>query len=264
MGSKYFFIVSGLNGMVLDLAEHSHEPGSKVVTWPRKDENSDNQLWFEDPMTRTIRSKEAPDLCLEVPDDENTLVVNPFEEGKSSQRWTVHGDCVHNVDDDNRVLDVAKECCDEGARVCAWSSHGGDNQKFTCDYTPKIYFFIKSKMHGKVIDIEACNPDPGTNVLMWAQKDEDNDNQLWYEDRHGYIRSKLNDLILDSSDGLKMEEYSHGKTSQHWCFHDDRLENASDKGNAIDICGANQDDGASLLSYGWHGGPNQLWERVYV
>ena len=59
-------------------------------------------------------------------------------------------------------------------------------------------------MNGKVLDIEGGCPNPGAKVVMYDQKDpSDADNQLWFEDRYGNIRSKLNDqLILDSSGEL--------------------------------------------------------------
>jgi len=54
-------------------------------------------------------------------------------------------------------------------------------------------------MHGKVLDIEGGSTQAGAKVVMYDQKDaSDADNQLWFEDRYGNIRSKLNErLILD-------------------------------------------------------------------
>jgi len=59
-------------------------------------------------------------------------------------------------------------------------------------------------MNGKVVDIEGADKHCGAKVLMFDQKDPENaDNQLWFEDRYGNIRSKLNDhLILDASGKL--------------------------------------------------------------
>ena len=73
-----------------------------------------------------------------------------------------------------------------------------------CNSGSSKYFFIKSAMHGKVLDIEGGNPQAGAKVVMFDQKDRhDADNQLWFEDRYGNIRSKLNEhLILDASGEL--------------------------------------------------------------
>lgn len=60
------------------------------------------------------------------------------------------------------------------------------------------YFYIESKMHGKVMDVAGADPSPGAKVIMYQRKDSPEDNQLWYEDKHSIIRSKLNDLVLDA------------------------------------------------------------------
>lgn len=68
---------------------------------------------------------------------------------------------------------------------------------------------IKSEMNGKVLDIEGGSDAPGTDVIMWHPKDELSDNQLWYEDRKGNIRSKLHDFCLDSSGGYPSSRESN-------------------------------------------------------
>ena len=69
-----------------------------------------------------------------------------------------------------------------------------------------MYFFIKSAMNGKVLDIEGGSKHSGAKVVMYDQKDvRSADNQLWFEDRYGNIRSKLNpQLILDASGKLNL------------------------------------------------------------
>ena len=62
---KYFFIKSQLNGLVLDICAGSRDPGTAVITWPKKDSQNDNQLWYVDHVTGTIRSK-MHHLCLDV------------------------------------------------------------------------------------------------------------------------------------------------------------------------------------------------------
>jgi len=69
-----------------------------------------------------------------------------------------------------------------------------------------MYFFIKSAMNGKVLDIEGGSKHSGAKVVMYDQKDvRSADNQLWFEDRYGNIRSKLNDrLVLDATGKLTL------------------------------------------------------------
>jgi hypothetical protein len=54
-------------------------------------------------------------------------------------------------------------------------------------------------MNGKVIDVDKGKMDPGTKLCMWNRKDMDNDNQLWYEDKYGYIHAKINGYVFDNS-----------------------------------------------------------------
>ena len=63
--SGYFYIKSQLNGLVMDVEGGGTSPGSRVVMWDYKSDDNDNQLFYEDHATSTIRSK-ASQLCLEV------------------------------------------------------------------------------------------------------------------------------------------------------------------------------------------------------
>ena len=54
-------------------------------------------------------------------------------------------------------------------------------------------------MNGKVLDIQGGDSGDGANVITYDQKDDQSDNQLWYQDRYGFIRSKLNDFAFDNS-----------------------------------------------------------------
>ena len=54
-----------MNGLVLDIEGGGRNPRTKVVTWHKKDSANDNQLWYDDFATGTIRSK-LHDLCLDI------------------------------------------------------------------------------------------------------------------------------------------------------------------------------------------------------
>ena len=64
---------------------------------------------------------------------------------------------------------------------------------------PAEYFHIISHLNGLCLDVYKADPTEGTQVVMWSKADETQEHQLWYEDRYGYIRSKLNNMILDAS-----------------------------------------------------------------
>ena len=63
---KYFFAVSRVNGLVIDISDSCTRAGTPVVTKARKVSQNDNQLWYEDLLTGTIRSKLNDTLCLEL------------------------------------------------------------------------------------------------------------------------------------------------------------------------------------------------------
>ena len=60
----YYFIRSRLNGLVLDVEGNSYKPGARVITYTQKPGNCDNQLWYDDLTTGTIRSK-LNDFCID-------------------------------------------------------------------------------------------------------------------------------------------------------------------------------------------------------
>jgi len=58
---KYFMIVSDATGLVLDVKGCGGE-GTEVILW--ESNGNDNQIWYEHPITGTIRSKHNH-LCLD-------------------------------------------------------------------------------------------------------------------------------------------------------------------------------------------------------
>ena len=60
---KYFLIVSEATGLVLDVKGSGTSPGTEVIMWGKT--CSDNQIWYEDPVTGTIRNKHN-NLCLDL------------------------------------------------------------------------------------------------------------------------------------------------------------------------------------------------------
>jgi Ricin-type beta-trefoil lectin domain-like len=62
---SYFFIRSRLNGLVLDIEGGNRAPGARVLLWNQKPVDNDNQLWYDDHQTGTIRSK-LNGFCLDL------------------------------------------------------------------------------------------------------------------------------------------------------------------------------------------------------
>ena len=65
-------------------------------------------------------------------------------------------------------------------------------------------FFIKSFACDKVMGVKNEDRDSGGQLAIYCKKPEVCASQLWYEDENGYIRSKLNGYVLDTSGEYRM------------------------------------------------------------
>ena len=59
------------------------------------------------------------------------------------------------------------------------------------------YFLLRGEKSGRVIDVESSNRAAGAKICLWDANN--GDNQQFYEDRNGLVRSKLNDFVFDGS-----------------------------------------------------------------
>lgn len=267
----YYIIKSKLSGLVLDI-EAQGGSGSKVVPWDRH--GGDNQIFFDDPATGTIRSK-WNNCALTVENDQ--LYVKDVQPGNKAQQWVRQGDVIKNRND-NRVLDVFAENTEKGAQIGAYESNGGVNQKWEFEMVGgqapggqsashqgvKKEFYIVSEMHGKVLDIAEEKTDPGAKVIMWDKHSPAAPNQLWYLDNQGLIRSSLSDLTI--SNGGKGQKIVTAKPSNdprgQWQFQGKKI--ASKAGECLDISEENDSNGAELVSWEANGNVNQSWRQEFV
>lgn len=126
---KYFYIRSRMHGKVLDVSGENRSEGAEVIVWPQNDDQVDNQLWFEG-TDGIIRSK-LNSFTLDARDGE--LKLYQAHEGEQNQGFRINGDQITNKHD-HRCMDIAGENEDDGAKVCAWESHDGVNQKWEIAY----------------------------------------------------------------------------------------------------------------------------------
>merc|ERR1712121_366690 len=128
------------------------------------------------------------------------------------------------------------------------------------------FFFIKSKMSEKVLDIQGSCGDEGTPVVLYDQHGADN--QLWYVDHvKGVIRSKLNDMCLEVNHDNRLqisELKDHPFNEQFTLSGDDRIQHTIFKDRVFDVVGANCDNEAEVCTWEWHGGDNQKWEFEHI
>jgi len=262
MEGKFFKLRSALNGLCLDVEGNNSSPGARVTMWPET--GGANQLWYEDFITGTIHSK-LNDFCLEI--SSAGAFLNPYHPEEYNQQWTVADEHVHHRDNPALVLDIAASNADQGSDLCAFELHGGPNQIFTPEYSEAYEncFYIKSQMHGKVMDVEGGSTNPGTKVIMYDQNSDAPDNQLFYEDKYGAIHSKLNDFALDFDDGkIRVNPFDPMKDSQQWVISGDTIRMKNDPSKVIDIYDEDSWNGAYLTSYDYHGKSNQQWTIEYI
>lgn len=259
-----FYIKSYLNGYCLDVEGNSTDPGARVLMFePKPAEEAANQLWYMHAHTSTIRNV-ATDLCLEIDGDSGR--VNPYEPGNPGQMWAVAGDFLLNLEDKGKVLDVVGASHDLCADICSYDRHGEVNQRWYFENVPRKYFRIVSRLNeDKVLDISGNDDSAGAEVIIFDKKHDLTDNQLWYCDSTGLIRSKLNGFVLDGSDGdIKMQECNRSCHDQGFVYSNGRILNPHKKDRVLDIKGSSDDNCTNICEWDFHGGKNQLWRIEFV
>merc|ERR1712170_198142 len=165
----------------------------------------------------------------------NPVVMWDFNGGENQLFYEdyVNG-CIRSALDDNLVLEVQGDCL----ALNHFNPHE-PIQQWTFDYQPPRYCFIKSCMNGRVLDVKGNDASPGTKVITYTRNDGLTDNQLWYEDRYGCIRSKLSDLAIDTADGVAVtNECMPSIPTQQWVKSESRIVNRMDPTSCLDIKGA--------------------------
>jgi len=258
----------------VDIDGGNRNPGTRTILWNKKGGECDNQQWYSDPPTGTIRSK-MHDFCLTA---EGQVVVKPFQPGDPNQQLEWADTVIRNKHTPNKCLEVSGG--GPGSSLALRDYNGNPNQVFAFELVPaggapghpqaqaqqgpKRLFHIVSDLNGKVLDIKQGNTGPGTQVLMWSKHGSNAKNQLWYTDGQGHVLSALNDMAFiseSSGDTIKMKPPS-GDPREQWYVDGQKIVNRA--GLCLDIRGAATHDGADVLSYKYGGGSNQHWKLQYV
>lgn len=278
-----------MTNFVLDV-EGGGGAGKKVIPYDKH--GKDNQLWYDDPLSGTIRSK-AQNLCLDIENDQ--LCVKPFQQGDANQQWVRQEHFIRNRKDNNKVLDILQEKKEKGAKISAYKYNGGINQQWEFDFVggaPGVagqapvaaattypgypmptgaaagagtgrQFYIVSELSAKVLDIEGAKVEPGAKILMWEKHTPAKKNQLWYLDSQGFIRSALNDMSFSNLTNVVLKTVApSGDPRSQWAFSGNKI--ISRSGEALDISRGNKDNGAEVLSYTLKDTPNQHWRQEFI
>ncbi|KAI8060842.1 hypothetical protein BC940DRAFT_311232 [Gongronella butleri] len=149
----YFYIISRLNGLVLDIAEDKHEQKPFILTAEKKTAHSerDSQLWIHQDGFLTNKSS---GLVLDVDKAgtfkaiftaEQRLFLDHMKEEDEAhdQRFGYDGKCIYTLSDANLVVDIRKASEEAGARVMVYKrkeEEDAPNQMFQFELAdpPKV------------------------------------------------------------------------------------------------------------------------------
>jgi len=259
-------IKSQLNEKVLSVTDGIMDACTQVAPYPFS--GNDYQLWYEDRINGVVRCKADDKFVLEIADD--ALVINEYNPDEYNQRFKCTNNMVIHREDDT-ALDIANCDDEDGARVCLWEQHGGDNQLWTFEHMPPAYCYIISRMDGKVIDVRDADQNPGAKTITWNRHDSEQDNQLWYEDKYGNIRSKMNDFVIDSTEGsCRLQPEDFDVTGRNWVKNGIKIVNKNDPSICIQVMDAGEQGlrkhwkGRKLDTDTYVGAEHQRWDFEYV
>jgi len=120
-----------------------------------------------------------------------------------------------------------------------------------------------SEKNNMVVDIQGDSNRSGAKILMYKKKSSAANNQLWYLDDSGCIRSVLNNMTFSSSgkgEDLKMTE--QGGERGQWRPEPPTIKNGV--GEVLDIRGDHNSEGSDLCAYEYKNQKNQHWRLDYV
>lgn len=117
----------------------------------------------------------------------------------------------------------------------------------------------------KVAKVLVCDQASGVDTNQKYQEMKDNDHQLWYCDKDGFVHSKVADLALEiQGRDIIAASFDPTKHEHKWHFSGDHIVNDHTDNLVIDIRHSIDKDGAELCAYRSHGGVNQKWTREFV
>ncbi|KAI8987095.1 ricin B lectin domain-containing protein [Pilobolus umbonatus] len=137
---------------------------------------------------------------------------------------------------------------------------------------PSGSFFIKSKLNGRVLDVDSGSDKDGAHIIVYKQKSQDNKNQLWKVHNGALINVKsgkaLDVKASKIEDGADIIQYEvqNNQLNQTWKYTGEGyIRTAADPHFVLDIKNAEDEDGARVILYKMKEGSvasNQLWECV--
>jgi hypothetical protein len=137
-----------------------------------------------------------------------------------------------------------------------------------------IYYYIRARHSGKVLDVSGVSTAAGANVWQWTYVGADN--QKWQLQNAGngyyYLKAKHSGMYLDvagsstANGGNVLQWPFHGGDNQQW-----QIQNAGNgyyylkakhSGKYLDVSGISTADGANVYQWSFTGASNQQWNIV--
>ncbi|KAI8078052.1 ricin B lectin domain-containing protein [Gilbertella persicaria] len=133
---------------------------------------------------------------------------------------------------------------------------------------PQGHFYILSRKHGFALDVYDGQTKEDANIIVWPQKFQDSDNQLWSFD-HGRLINKKSGHALDISSSafrkdkiIVQKKMKANKQSQEWIYDQGFICSKEYPSLVLDIRGDSAKGGAQVLLYKRKDTDNlnQLWQ----
>jgi hypothetical protein len=179
------------------------------------------------------------------------------------------------------VFDVAQASHASGAPIILWPWHGGPNQRFRVWGAPLWNnqawgWSLEAQHSGKFLDVmkspDFSLPDP---LVQW---DYHGGPSQFFRIFNSPIQPLHSELVLEVADGSQdngapiiLNTFYRGPNQQfrleYVPFEPPETHSSfvyrvvcTHSGKVWDIAGASRENGARLIQWDWHGGPNQLFE----
>lgn len=265
----YYAIVSRLNGLLLDVQGGCTASGTRVIPWEKN--LNDNQLWYDDPINGTIRSK-LNSFCMTIQDGQ--LRMDPLQQQNADQLWA-RDKCgyIRNIREQRQVIDIFGCRKDPGAVVGKYAENGGLNQLWNFQFVggpaPPIHkkcFCIVSELNRKVLNIKDGCREPGTKVVMRCKNNPPTNEQLWYTNYNGGIFSALNDFVFEAKATGKVIRMIPPTCDlkQFWTLECRKIWNKGGTGECLEAAKEKCDRGGKVISCHYSGSSSQQWCFEYV
>jgi len=126
-----FYIVSEMNGKVLDIHKGDPKPGAHLIMYKRKETRDLNQLWYLD-NEGVIRSK-LNHFAMECNENKEKVHMQPYT-ADARQQWIIDGKRIVNKVFRNECLDIKRGNKRDDADVIATPYEGKDHQHWRVEY----------------------------------------------------------------------------------------------------------------------------------